>query len=55
MDLFRRADFVGWEELEKKCWSSLMLIKDLKVLEEICTALEIQPPHNNVDKTNLLF
>ena len=32
-----------------------MLIKDPKVLEEICTALEIQIPPDNVDKTNILF
>ena len=42
------------EELEKKCWSRLMLIKDAKVLEEICTALEIEIPPGHASKTNFL-
>ena len=42
-------------ELEMKCWSSLMAIKDPKVLEKICNNLEIQIPPDHVGKTNLLF
>ena len=42
-------------ELEMECWSSLMAIKDPKVLEKICNNLEIQIPPDHVGKTNLLF
>ena len=42
-------------ELEMKCWSSQMAIKDPKILEKICNNLEIQIPSDNVGKTNLLF
>ena len=43
------------EELERKCWNSLMLVEDAKVLEEIGKALDLEISADIVGKTNLLF
>ena len=58
IQLLKMMDVNGDEdtgELEMKCWSTLIKIKDAKVLEEIYNKLEIQIPPGHVGKAKLLF